>query len=221
MRLRIISIVGLVVLAIGSIGFQTGNLKTHASTIQSDHVPRVFYVRVKGKKLFLTGENFMEGAVILIDGEPQKTRNDEESPSTDLIAKKGGNHIADNTAVTIQVEGPNGKTDGFPFFKGLIVTFENVGKPILLKTGDRFLLFLAKGGYQFSPSVLDTSVLQKVDDVEIIPGSQGVFEARRPGTTTLNALGELPCHKTTPACLSPTLNVEFNVIVSDFKLSDQ
>jgi len=66
--------------------------------------------------------------------------------------------------------------------------------------------------------VLDTTILQKVDDVEIIPGSQGVFEAKRAGSTKLNAIGELPCHKTIPACLAPTLNFEFDVVVADFRL---
>jgi hypothetical protein len=210
MRLRTCSILGLVLLAMGTFDFNAGVLK--ASTIQSDNPPRIFNARVKGRKLILTGENFAEGAVVLVNGEPQKTRNDEESPSTTLIAKKAGNHIPDNAAVTIQVQSANSLTAKFPFFKGLVVTLDDAGKPINLRVGDRFLLFLLKADYEFSPVVLDETILRKVTDVDI-PGSQGVFEALRSGNTKLAALGELPCHKTTPPCLAPALSVEFTVIV--------
>ena len=219
MRLRVVSTILLVGLAIVSSDFPAHSSETHASTVQSDNQPRVYNVRIKGKKLILTGEHFMDGAVILVNGEPQKTRNDEESPSTTLIAKKAGKIIPDDTVVAIQVQSSNGLTDNFPFFKGLVITFADLGKPILLKTGDRFLLFLTKDAYEFGTNVLDAEILQKVNDIEV-PGSQGVFEAKREGTTRLNATGQLPCHNTVPACLAPAINVEFTVIVSDFKLSD-
>lgn len=212
MRLRACSIIGLVLLAIGTFDFNAGVSKAQASTIQSDNPPRIFNARVKGRKLILTGENFAEGAVVMVNGEPQKTRNDEESPSTTLIAKKAGNYIPDNAAVTIQVQSGNSLTEKFPFFKGLVVTLDDAGKPISLRVGDRFLLFLLKPDYEFTPAVLDETILRKVTDVDI-PGSQGVFEALRTGNTKLAAIGELPCHKTTPACLAPAINVEFTVIV--------
>ena len=212
MRLRMISIVGLLLLAIGSVDFQVGVSKSHASTIQSDTAPRIYNARVKGKKLILTGENFMEGAVILVDGERQKTRNDEVNPTTTLIAKKAGNRIADYAVVTIQVQASNGTTDKFPFFKGQVITFEDLGKPIILRVGERFLLSLQKATYEFIPSVLDGAVLTKVPDVEF-QESQGVFEALRVGTTKLVALGEPLCAKGTPPCLAPALRVEFTVIV--------
>jgi hypothetical protein len=212
MRLRMISIVGLVLLAIGSVDFYIGVSKSHASTVQSDTAPRIMHARVKGKKLILTGENFMEGAVILVDGERQKTRNDETSPTTTLIAKKAGNRIPDYAIVTIQVQGPNGVTDKFPFFRGQVITLEDLGKPIILRVGERFLLSLRKSIYEFTPSVFDGTILTKVTDVEF-QDSQGVFEALKVGTTTLVALGEPLCAKGTPPCLAPSLRVEFTVIV--------
>jgi hypothetical protein len=212
MRLRGWSILGIVLLAIATSGFNARVSKTHASTIQTDSAPKIFNARMKGKKLILTGENFSQGAVILVNGEPQKTRNDEDSPSTTLIAKKAGNNIADNAAVSIQVQSANGLTDKFPFFKGQVVTLDDAGKPINLRVGDRFLLFLQNGDYEFSPTVLDETILRKVTDVEI-PGSQGVFEALRSGNTKLSAVGLLPCHKTIPSCIAPALSVEFTVLV--------
>ncbi|HWO00319.1 MAG TPA: hypothetical protein VNS63_13740 [Blastocatellia bacterium] len=209
----------LVCLFLLSAGVLHRNVSTvNASAVQSDHPPEILNARVNGKKLIVTGQNFAHGAVILVDGVAQKTKNDSDFPSTMLIAKKAGKKIPNNTVVSIQIQSGGETSDQFGMFKGLIVTLADVGKPILLKTGDRFLLFLDKGGYLFAPSVLDTTILQKVDDVEIIPGSQGVFEAKRAGSTKLNAIGELPCHKTIPACLAPTLNFEFDVVVADFRL---
>lgn len=210
MRLGSSLIIGLVLLATGS--FAAGVSAVQGLTIQSDDAPRIFNVQVKGKKLYLTGENFTAGAVILVNGEPQKTRNDEESPSTTLIAKKAGKRIPDNAVVTIQVQSSNGLTDKFPFFKGRVVTLDDAGKTISLRVGDMFLLFLQKDSYEFSPSVLDETILRKVADAGFA-GSQGVFEALRPGNTKLTAIGELPCHKATPPCLAPALSVEFSVIV--------
>ncbi len=212
MRLRVISTLVLVGLALTGIDYLNPTPKVQAYGIQ-DNQPRIYNARIKGKKLILTGEHFADGAVVLINGEPQKTRNDEESPSTTLIAKKAGNQIPENAVVQIQVGGTSGTTDLFPFFKGLIITFADVGKPISLKAGDRFLLNLSKGDYQFDATVLDPTVIQKVSDVDF-PGSQGVFEAKKAGTTTLTVLGELPCAKTVPACLAPAINVQFSVVVA-------
>jgi len=68
--------------------------------------------------------------------------------------------------------------------------------------------------------VLDSTVIQKIDDAEIIPGSQGIFEAKRAGSTKLNVIGELPCHKTIPPCLAPTVGLELSIFVADFKLEN-
>ncbi|HST19957.1 MAG TPA: alpha/beta hydrolase [Blastocatellia bacterium] len=64
---------------------------------------KIMGASVTGKKLFITGENFDSGAVILLDGEKQKTTNDEQNPSTMLIGKKAGKKIAHGQMVTLQV----------------------------------------------------------------------------------------------------------------------
>ena len=220
MRLTASLFICLVLLAAG-VPHPTNDRAVWASTIQSDDSsPKILNARVKGKKLIVTGLNFAPGAVILVDGEPQKTKNDSDLPSTMLIAKKACKKIANNSVVSIQIQSAGSTSEKFGMFKGLVVTLADAGKPILLKPGDRFLLFIEKGGYEFSPSVLDPAILQKVDDVEVVPGSQGVFEAKRVGNTKLNAIGDLPCHKTKPACLAPTLNLEFNIVVSDSNLTN-
>ncbi|MFY9610269.1 MAG: hypothetical protein WAU45_16850 [Blastocatellia bacterium] len=219
MRLTATLFICLFLLMAGALHLNTGST-VFASTSQSDDAPQILNARVKGKKLIVTGQNFAEGSVILVDGKPQKTRRDSSSPSTMLIAKKAGKKIANNAVVNLQVQSAGGLSDKFPLFKGHIITFDNVGQTILLGVGDRFLLFLQKSGYEFSPAVLDTAVLRKVEEVEIIPGSQGIFEALKAGRTQLTAPGELPCHKTTPACLAPSLLVELNIVVRDVGPSD-
>jgi len=212
MRLKGRSIVAILLLAIGAAGLPSVSSSVHASILQSQNAPRITNARVKGRKLILTGENFANGAVILVNGEPQKTRNDEGSPSTILIAKKAGTNIPDGAAVNIQVDSANALSEKFPFFKGRVVTLDDANKTINLSVGERILLVLIDGSYDFVPSVVDETILRKVTDVEIV-GSKGVYEALRPGSTKLTATGELPCHRTEPRCLAPTLYAEFAIVV--------
>jgi hypothetical protein len=214
MRLRASLLIVLFLLAIGTVDFNTDAAGSVPATLQSDNQPRIFSARVKGKKLILTGENFAMGAVVLINGEPHKTQNDPESPSTVVIAKKAGKFIPDDSAVSIQVQSANSLTEKFPFFKGRVITLDDASTPIRLRVGERFLLFLLHDAYEFTPSVLDQNVLRKVADVEF-PGSQGVFEALSLGSTKLSAVGLLPCHKQAGpiACQAPILSVEFTIVV--------
>jgi len=74
---------------------------------------------VKGKKLFVTGESFDKGPVILINNEELETQNDTLLPSTVLISKKAGKKIAVGQTVTIRVRNADGQlSDGFAFTRG-------------------------------------------------------------------------------------------------------
>ena len=55
--------------------------------------PKITMASVVGRKLIVVGENFDPDAVILINGEEQKTRNDDQNPQTMLIGKKAGKKI--------------------------------------------------------------------------------------------------------------------------------
>ncbi len=68
--------------------------------------PKIFSATVKGKKLFVAGENFDTGAVILLNGEMQKTRNDDQDLTTKLIGKKAGKKIRPGDR--LQVRNPDG-----------------------------------------------------------------------------------------------------------------
>jgi len=70
--------------------------------------PRIAGASVSGKNLIVTGEGFDGGAVILIDGVEQRTRNDESKPATVLIGRKAAKNIAPGQRVSIQVRNPDG-----------------------------------------------------------------------------------------------------------------
>ena len=69
-------------------------------------IPRIMSASVSGKNLIVLGENFDPGAVILLNGEEQKTRNDDQNPKTTAIGKKAGKKVKPGDK--LQVRNPNG-----------------------------------------------------------------------------------------------------------------
>jgi hypothetical protein len=66
--------------------------------------------------MFVAGFNFDDGTVLLVNGEKQKTRNDDDDPGTQLIAKKAGKFVAPGQTVTLQVRKSDGTlSEGFSF----------------------------------------------------------------------------------------------------------
>jgi uncharacterized delta-60 repeat protein len=72
-------------------------------------LPVIQSATIQGKRLIITGYNFDQGAKLLLNGEKQKTANDDASPDTTLIAKKAGKQIASGQTVTLQVQNADGK----------------------------------------------------------------------------------------------------------------
>ena len=70
--------------------------------------PRITSAKIVGKALIVYGEEFGEGAVILIDDQKQKTANDETEPAGVLIARKGRKFIDQGQTVNLQVRNPDG-----------------------------------------------------------------------------------------------------------------
>ena len=63
---------------------------------------------VRGRTLYVFGEKFDLGAVILRNGEEQNTRNDDQHPQTNLIGKKAGKKIISGQSVRLEVRNTNG-----------------------------------------------------------------------------------------------------------------
>ncbi|HZM88875.1 MAG TPA: choice-of-anchor V domain-containing protein, partial [Blastocatellia bacterium] len=77
-------------------------------------LPTITGANIKGKKLFVLGNNFAMGAVVDINGSEVATVNDDADPAGFLRCKKGGKKIAQGTTATLVVRNPNG-TASAPF----------------------------------------------------------------------------------------------------------
>ena len=67
---------------------------------------RIFRASAVGKKLFVEGENFDPGSILLLNGEAQITKNDSQNPRARLIGKRAGKKIKPGDR--LQVRNPNG-----------------------------------------------------------------------------------------------------------------
>jgi hypothetical protein len=93
---------------------------TEAFTIAGDgvSVPVILNASVSGKKLLVSGQNFVSGATLhkcsdcatpATEGSKvKKVSNDSEMPSTLIVAKKAGKDIPKGSTVILQVKNPDG-----------------------------------------------------------------------------------------------------------------
>jgi Kelch motif protein len=80
-------------------------------------VPRIVSASVEGKRLFVVGENVDPGAVLLLNGVEQVTKNDPQNPHTVLIGKRAGKNLKPGDK--LQVRNPNGTvSQEFTFTSG-------------------------------------------------------------------------------------------------------
>lgn len=71
-------------------------------------IPQITGASVSGKKLYVEGRNFDEGAKVLLNDETQKTANDEVNPTGLLRCKKAGKLIEPGTTVRLKVRSSDG-----------------------------------------------------------------------------------------------------------------
>lgn len=72
---------------------------------------------ISGKNLIVYGQGFDTGAVLRINDEPTKTKNDVPDPTQVLFAKKAAKWIAPGHTVQLQVENTTGKRSNLLFFQ--------------------------------------------------------------------------------------------------------
>jgi len=70
-------------------------------------LPEITGATVSGKKLYITGSNFAMDAVVTVNGNDQKTANDDDFAHM-LKCKKAGKKIDVGVPVTLQVRNPDG-----------------------------------------------------------------------------------------------------------------
>ena len=76
---------------------------TATDPVEPTDPPAISGAVVSGKKLIVSGLNFSSGAKVFVNGDKQKTSNDDTNPATVLIAKKVGKKIDVEETVTLQV----------------------------------------------------------------------------------------------------------------------
>lgn len=93
-----------------------------------------------------------------------------------------------------------------------VVTLENQGQTISLRVGESFMLKLGEG-YFWQVNIGDPTVLERVNNVPLEQGAQGVYRALRVGSINLQATGDPLCLQAQPACGMPSILVEMMVVV--------
>ena len=72
-------------------------------------LPQITSAQAEGKRLFVSGQNFQMGAVVTVNGDPQKTVNQDDF-SHQLFCKKAAKFIPFDTPVSLAVVNPDGTT---------------------------------------------------------------------------------------------------------------
>jgi hypothetical protein len=91
---------------------------TRLGPSQQIAAPKVIDASINGKKLTVFGENFSDSAMIVLNGEVQKTSNDLGNPTGALIGKKSGKRIGRGQRATIQVRNSDGAlSEAFSFIR--------------------------------------------------------------------------------------------------------
>jgi hypothetical protein len=94
---------------------KTGN-STSMFVARIDLGPKISGATVDGKNLIVSGEDFEEGAVIVLDGQDQRTLSSDQNPTGSLTGKKTAKRIAPGQPVNLQVRNPDGVlSPTFPF----------------------------------------------------------------------------------------------------------
>jgi hypothetical protein len=94
----------------------------------------------------------------------------------------------------------------------LVITPANNGSQVMMTVGQRFSLQLGEQ-YDWQVEIADQAVVSRVIGVMPVRGSQGLFEARQPGTTTLTAVGDPPCRSVQPPCMMPSIQFQIEITV--------
>src|SRR5215831_6139874 len=82
--------------------------KTISAASATTGPPVITSIDIQGKKMFVTGSSFDDGATMFVNDQKTKTRNDDTSPSTMLICKKAGKLVDPGMTVNLQVKNSDG-----------------------------------------------------------------------------------------------------------------
>ena len=150
--------------------FLSASFITYRNPAAQATLPFVVGAHIKGKNPIISGVGFGEGAVALINGEPQKSKNDPDLPSRTLRAPKGAKRISSGEIAMVQVQNTDGKlSDVAPVYGGANIHWTNnvdVTR-VRLQVGERVLLYLTNFGnseFQWSVVPVYFPIVRLVDD---------------------------------------------------------
>jgi len=89
-----------------SVSSDSGNTSEQSTCLPVTGAFSIVSLKAHKKKLLVEGEGFEDGAIVLINGREQKTKNSSANPSQLLIAKKAGKLV--RAGDKIRVLNPNG-----------------------------------------------------------------------------------------------------------------
>jgi hypothetical protein len=94
----------------------SGRFTITAGTVGGS-APEITSATAQGKHLYVFGNNFEQGAVVMVNGQPERTRNRTDL-SHQLYCKKGAKLIVPGQTVMLSVMNPDGTTSAsFSFFR--------------------------------------------------------------------------------------------------------
>jgi predicted secreted protein len=94
-----------------------------------------------------------------------------------------------------------------------IVTLADDGQTITLQVNETFLLKLGEG-YDWNITIADQSIVNRVPNVLVVRGAQGIYRANKEGSSTLSAIGDPFCRQARPPCAAPSRMFRINVVVA-------
>ena len=93
------------------------------------------------------------------------------------------------------------------------ITLEQDGATLTLRVGQRVLLMLGEA-FLWDVAPFDTRVVERVPNVTVVRGAQGIYEAVGVGSTDLSATGDPPCRQSEPACGAPSRLFRVHLVVT-------
>ena len=95
---------------------------------------------------------------------------------------------------------------------GRVVSRSDDGKTITFRPGERFVVDLG-AGYGWSVDVGAPGVVELVENVMVVDGAQGMYEAQKAGKTTVTGSGVPECMAASPPCEARTVKFKVSVQV--------
>jgi predicted secreted protein len=92
------------------------------------------------------------------------------------------------------------------------ITLNDHGKVITMTIGENILLYLGEG-YNWTINLSNEDVIQRVKNITVIRGAQGIYDVVKAGTVTLTATGDPECLQTTPPCAAPSVQFTVTIVV--------